>query len=140
MLVPHSPFRACNGGKGLNHPFSWCVRVREKHWEKREYTYWMNGGGELITPDMVVRWVAKMCPHVDVLRMERVRQQPTQPLFPIPPRHFQFGILQQKLDKLAALQAKEGRVTVLTEAKSMIRGFSLRDPLTRRSSLWRQGQ
>lgn len=89
MIVPGSPFIW-----GHNHPFSWYARVREKSGAKKEWTYWMNGSEA--TRETVAEHIARNFPNVEVLWIDRCTKMPDKALQPVPPHHFQFGLLYPK--------------------------------------------
>lgn len=86
MIVPGSPH------EGLNHPFSWHARVRNKN-SGKERDYWMNGS-EASRED-VAQHIAVHFPNVEVLTIDRCTRQPDKMLQPVPPEDFQFGVLHE---------------------------------------------
>lgn len=128
MRMPLSPFEIVGG---LEHPFSWCARVREKDGAKKEMTYWLSGN--LPNHESVVQWFASNCHRVDVLRIERAVKQPTQPLSPVPHHHYQTGALK-------AFEAQKARLLNPNNNgyKSILHNVPTKTyvPLSQRSRLW----
>lgn len=72
----------------IDHPFSWCARVRNRRTGK-ERTYWMNGNQ--VTRETVAEHIARHFRGVEVLWIDRSTSIPGQPLQPIPPEDYEFG-------------------------------------------------
>jgi hypothetical protein len=85
MIVPGSILL------GVDHPFGWYVYVQEKTGAKKDTTYWHNGSEH--TPELVAALIAKRFPNVRVLKVEPCKKMPDKILRPIPPKHFQYGLL-----------------------------------------------
>ena len=82
MIVPGSTI-------AVNHPFAWYALVRDRKTGRR-FTYWMNGSQ--ITRELVAQHIAAHFPGVELLTCDPCTAPPAQPLRPIPPEHYEFGI------------------------------------------------
>lgn len=120
MLVPGSPFLLTGG---LNHPFSWYAKVREKKGAKKEWTYWMNGT-QLTREDVAIH-IARMYSNVEVLTIDRCTTPPTRPLVPVPRHHYQFGLIPEPIVPITTAKAE----TIRAMAREV---FAVRQPYAAR--------
>lgn len=91
MIVPGSIF-------GINHPFSWYANVKDRKTGK-EWTYWMNGSQ--LTRGAVALHIATHYPGVEMISCDQCTGPPTRAIQPVPPTHFQHGVLQAVEDEIA---------------------------------------
>ena len=143
MLMPFSPFDMVGG---LNHSHMWFVHYRERYGAKKKGTYWVGGCGNLMTREMVADWAKRTCWRVEVLKIEPARQGFTpENLSPIPPEHYQFGLLKQFEEMKNLLLNPLGN----SGYKSLLRGDPLERfakqpsrtvyvPMNQRSTIWRR--
>lgn len=83
MIVPGSILL------GHNHLYGWYVYVQDKAGVKT--TYWHNGGSS--TPEEVAAIINKQYPNVTINKIEPCTKPPDRTLKPVPPHHFQYGLL-----------------------------------------------
>lgn len=82
MIVPGSIINA-------NHLYGWYVYVQDKAGVKT--TYWHNSGNP--TQEEVAEIIGRQYPNVTILKIEPCTKPPDRPLKPVPPHHFQHGLL-----------------------------------------------
>lgn len=119
-----------DGAKPGPRPFKWMIRVREKFWHRKEFTYWVNGPQK--SAQEVGDHVTIHYPNVDVLSVELANRVPEKILTPIPAEHFESKAIND------ALIEEFGYKPTLRELIEPIRAAPIRStikPIERRRSL-----
>lgn len=122
MHVPGSLF------PGYSHPFAWYAIVQERQTGRR-WTYWMNGSQ--LTRESVAEHIAVNYPNVKAITIDRCTKSPDKTLVPVPPHHFQFGLLAEtEKDDPALYRKPEFARTIVSLSPSLV-------PISRKAQpLW----